>query len=97
MCIADKYAIICLESVDNKKEKEINEIVGVNSFNYPKDLSKFDCIVITTNHKEFKTNSRKLVKYLKNCNFILDNMKVWEKINFPQNIEYKISGEKNWL
>ena len=78
-------------------KKEINEIVGVNSFNYPKDLSKFDCIVITTNHKEFKTNSRKLVKYLKNCNFILDNMKVWEKINFPQNIDYKISGEKNWL
>ena len=78
-------------------KKEINEIVGVNSFNYPEDLSKFDCIVITTNHKEFKTNSRKLVKYLKNCNFILDNMKVWEKINFPQNIEYKISGEKNWL
>ena len=78
-------------------KKEINEIVGVNSFNYPEDLSKFDCIVITTNHKEFKTNSRKLIKYLKNCNFILDNMKVWEKINFPQNIEYKISGEKNWL
>ena len=78
-------------------KKEINEIVGVNSFNYPKDLSKFDCIVITTNHKEFKTNSRKLIKYLKNCNFILDNMKVWEKINFPQNIDYKISGEKNWL
>ena len=78
-------------------KKEINEIVGVNSFNYPEDLSKFDCIVITTNHKEFKTNSRKLIKYLKNCNFILDNMKVWEKINFPQNIDYKISGEKNWL
>ena len=78
-------------------KKEINEIVGVNSFNYPKDLSKFDCIVITTNHKEFKTDSRKLTKHLKNCNFILDNMKVWEKINFPENIDYKISGEKNWL
>ena len=29
--------------------------------------------------------------------YILDNMRVWEKIDFPKHINYKISGEKNWI
>ena len=77
--------------------KEINQIVGVKSFKYPKDLSKFDCIVISIDHKEFKTNMKSIIKYLPKCRFILDNMKVWEKIDFPKHITYKISGEKNWI
>ena len=48
-------------------------------------------------HKEFKTNIKNITKYLTNCKYILDNMKVWEKINFPKHIAYKISGEKNWI
>ena len=77
--------------------REIYKIANVKSFNYPKDLSKFDCIVISIDHKEFKTNIKRIVKYLSNCKYILDNMKVWEKINFPKRITYKISGEKNWI
>lgn len=77
--------------------KEIAKIVGVKSFKYPQDLSKFDCIVISIDHKEFKANIKNITKYLTNCKYILDNMKVWEKINFPKHITYKISGEKNWI
>ena len=76
---------------------EIYKIANVKSFKYPKDLSKFDCIVISIDHEEFKTNIKGIVKYLSNCKYILDNMKVWEKINFPKRITYKISGEKNWI
>ena len=36
--------------------KEIGKIVGVKSFKYPQGLSKFDCIVVSIDHKEFKTN-----------------------------------------
>ena len=78
-------------------DKEINQITGVKSFKYPKDLSKFDCIVISIDHKEFKTNIKNITKHLSKCKYILDNMKVWEKINFPNHITYKISGEKNWI
>jgi len=77
--------------------KEIKQITGVNSFKYPEDLSKFDCIVISIDHKEFKINMKKIGNHLKNCKYILDNMRVWEKIKFPKSITYKISGEKNWL
>jgi len=77
--------------------KEIGKIVGVKSFKYPQGLSKFDCIVVSIDHKEFKTNIKNITKYLTNCKYILDNMKVWEKINFPKHIAYKISGEKNWI
>ena len=79
------------------KVKEIKKIAGVKSFKYPSDLSKFECIVITTNHDEFKTNSKSIIKHLTNCNYILDNMKIWKNINFPKKITYKISGEKHWL
>ena len=77
--------------------KEIKQIAGVKSFKYPQDLNKFDCIVISIDHKEFKTKMKSITKYLSNCKYILDNMKVWEKINFPKRITYKISGEKNWI
>ncbi len=77
--------------------KEIKQIAGVKSFKYPQDLNKFDCIVVSIDHKEFKTKMKSITKYLSNCKYILDNMKVWEKINFPKRITYKISGEKNWI
>ncbi len=77
--------------------KEIKQIAGVKSFKYPQDLNKFDCIVVSIDHKEFKTKMKSITKYLTKCKYILDNMKVWEKINFPKRITYKISGEKNWI
>tara|TARA_B100000900_G_C20573184_1_gene714179 strand:+ start:457 stop:1779 length:1323 start_codon:yes stop_codon:yes gene_type:complete len=77
--------------------EEIKRIVGVKSFKFPQDLSKFDCIVVSIDHKEFKTNMKRITKHLSNCKYILDNMKVWEKISFPKHITYKISGEKNWI
>ena len=77
--------------------QEILKIAGVKSFKYPNELSKFDCIVISIDHKEFKKLKGKTVKNLKKCKFILDNMKVWSKLQIPKHINYKISGDKNWI
>ena len=70
---------------------------SIDTFNYPNDLNKFDCIVLSVDHDEFKEN-KKIKKYLKNCKFILDNNGVWENIDFRDlRIEYHISGDSNWL
>lgn len=78
-------------------KREIKQIVGVKSFDYPDQLSVFDCIVISVDHKEFKVNLNSLKKYLSSCKYVLDNMGVWKNLNFPKNVIYKISGEENWI
>ena len=78
-------------------KKEIKDKTGLNSLKYPKDLIKYDCIVISVDHDLFKKNFNKTKKYLTNCKFILDNMGAWKNYEIPKNINYKISGEKNWI
>ena len=78
-------------------KKEIKDKTGLNSFNYPIDLVKYDCVVICVDHEFFKKDFNRTKKYLTNCKFILDNMAVWENYDIPAHINYKISGEKNWI
>mgnify|MGYP001277984567 FL=1 len=78
-------------------KKEIKDKTGLNSLKYPKDLINYDCIVISVDHDFFKKNFNKTKKYLTNCKFILDNMGTWKNYEIPKNINYKISGEKNWI
>ena len=78
-------------------KKEIKDKTGLNSLNYPVDLINYDCVVICVDHDLFKKNFNITKKYLKKCKFILDNMAVWKNYDIPKNINYKISGEKNWI
>ena len=78
-------------------KKEIKDKTGLNSLKYPKDLINYDCIVISVDHDFFKKNFNKTKKYLTKCKFILDNMGIWKNYEMPKNINYKISGEKNWI
>ena len=71
--------------------------MNINTFKFPYDLKKFDCLVIFIDHKEFKISSKKLKKYTSNLKFILDNMGVWKENKFNKLIEYHISGDKNWI
>ena len=48
-------------------------------------------------HDEFKISNKQLNKHLKKTKYILDNMGIWEKNDFNKNIEYHISGDKNWI
>ena len=57
-------------------------------------IKKFDCVVISVDHKEFKINQKNIVKHLSNCKFILDNMQIWKKINFQIELNIKYLEKK---
>tara|TARA_B100000795_G_scaffold267756_1_gene253265 strand:+ start:1407 stop:2729 length:1323 start_codon:yes stop_codon:yes gene_type:complete len=78
-------------------KEEIKELVGIDTFSYPNELNKFDAIVVSVDHDEFK-NTENLRKNLVSCKYILDNLGIWEKLNLYQlGIEYHVSGDKNWI
>tara|TARA_X000000368_G_C23054434_1_gene723152 strand:+ start:2725 stop:4053 length:1329 start_codon:yes stop_codon:yes gene_type:complete len=77
---------------------EIKDILGTKSFKFPSDLNKFDCIIIATDHNEFKIEKKLLQRYLMTNTFILDFFGIWKKHNLNNNgKKYLISGNKNWL
>ena len=75
--------------------KEIHNAVKVKAFNFPKDLSKFDCIIVTVDHKQFKIKKQILEKYLKSCKLIIDHDGAWKKYNLKNN--YHLSGDSGWI
>ena len=77
--------------------EEIKEKTGLKTFKFPQGLKSFDCIVLSVDHSQFKKKFELTRKYIKGCKYILDNMGVWKNLNLPKKIEYKISGEKNWI
>lgn len=77
---------------------EIKKILGAKSFNFPHDLYKFDCVVIATDHDQFKIKPKILKKHIKNKKFILDFFGIWRKYKLNKNgNRYLISGNKNWI
>ena len=78
--------------------EEINKILGVKTFKFPKKLSNFDCIVVTVDHSKFKIKQNILKRNLGNCKFILDNNGIWKNYNLNSSkLIYHMAGEKNWL
>ena len=78
--------------------KEIKKILNVNAFRFPTDLNKFDCIVVSVDHDEFKKNLGKIFKKFKKTKFILDNNGIWEKSKKSlKKYNYHISGDNNWI
>ncbi len=76
-------------------KREIYDAVKVKTFNFPKDLSTFDCLIVTVDHKQFKIKKKILEKYLKKCKLIIDHDGAWKKYNFKNN--YHLSGDHGWL
>ena len=76
-------------------KKEIYNAVKVKTFNFPRDLTSFDCLVITVDHKQFKISKRTLEKYIKNCKLIIDHDGAWKKYNFKNN--YHLTGDREWI
>ena len=75
--------------------KEIHKAVKVKTFNFPKDLPKFDCIIVSVDHKQFKMKKHILEKYLKNCKLIIDHDGTWKKYNLKNN--YHLTGDRGWI
>jgi nucleotide sugar dehydrogenase len=74
---------------------EIKKTTGVETFKFPSQLSKFDCLIVTVNHKQFRIPPLKLRKYLKNCKFIIDHEGVWQSYNLDD--KYHLTGDSGWL
>ena len=74
---------------------EIKKATGAETFKFPSELIKFDCLIVTVNHKQFKLSPLKLKKYLKNCKFIIDHEGAWESYKLDNN--YHLTGDSGWL
>ena len=76
-------------------KEEIKKAVNVETFKFPHQLTKFDCLIVTVNHKQFRISSGKLKKYLKNCKFIIDHEGAWQNYNLAD--KYYLTGASGWL
>jgi len=78
--------------------KEIEQIVGVPTFEFPGALKEFDSLVIVADHRVYLSTPDRLIKSgLAGCNMILDNTGIWENIDFGPDVEYHVAGDRNWL
>ena len=76
-------------------KREIYDAVKIKTFNFPKDLTKFDCLIVSVDHKQFKIPKKISEKYLKNCKLIIDHDGAWKKYNLKYN--YHLSGDHGWI
>ncbi len=76
-------------------KEEIKKAVNVETFKFPHQLTKFDCLIVTVNHKQFRISPVKLKKYLKNCKFIIDHEGAWQNYNLAD--KYYLTGASGWL
>lgn len=78
-------------------KSEIKHIVNAETFDFPNDLKEFDTILITSDHHIYQyTPQEEIIKNLKNCKVIMDNIGVWEDIKFKK-IKYYRVGYIGWL
>ena len=75
--------------------QEIYNAAKVKTFRFPKDLSNFDCLILSVDHKQFKIKKKILEKYLKKCKLIIDHDGAWKKYNLKNN--YHLSGDRGWI
>ena len=75
--------------------KEIFDAVKVKTFVFPRDLKRFDCLIVTVNHKQFNIPKKVLEKNLKKCKFIIDHDGAWKKYNLKNN--YHLTGDREWI
>lgn len=82
-------------------DKEIKSICGTDSFKYPEDLGIFDAILIVASHNLYvSTPTDDILKYLTNCQLIIDNMGAWSQKQHEFDslgIEYHEAGDAKWL
>jgi nucleotide sugar dehydrogenase len=76
-------------------KEEIKKATGVETFKFPNQLTKFDCIIVTVNHKQFRILPNYLRRYLNNCKLIIDHEGAWENYNLGE--KYHLTGDRGWL
>ena len=81
-------------------ENEIRHIAGVDTFNYPEDLKKFDSIVVSVPHVDYtETPVPILLKSIRPRTFVVDAEGAWQSYRafFDQKgIDYRKIGDAGW-
>jgi UDP-N-acetyl-D-mannosaminuronate dehydrogenase len=80
--------------------EEIMKLAGTPSFDFPKGLREFDCIVIVAGHRVYRAIAESQLKAeLVHCKIILDNLEeTWKNFSWPQQgPRYLVAGDQNWL
>lgn len=93
------------EKVNNVKvhdpyysENEIESLTNCKSLKFPDGLADRDTIVIVSPHMEYRyTDREKILKSLANTRLVIDNMGIWNDIEFLEKIEYHEAGDAHWL
>ena len=79
-------------------EKEIKDLLDVESLKFPQGLKGFDTILIVANHMKYRyVNESRITENLQHCKLILDNMGCWKDLKFSTEIEYHEAGDAHWL
>ena len=79
---------------------EVQSIVGLDTFEYPKELAQFSGLIIVPPHRVYsQTPKGILFQFLKKGQTILDNEGIWNKWHkdfIIQGIDYHTVGDKGW-
>lgn len=78
--------------------EEIRDRCNTRTFDFPHGMNEFDIILLVADHSLYKyTPQIDIVKNLKRCRYVLDNVGLWRKIKWPRDIRYYEAGFKNWI
>jgi hypothetical protein len=80
--------------------EEIKKITGADSFEFPDELSQFECILVVAGHRLYQAISEnKLKNCLTNCKLVIDNVEeAWKVFDWRSTgIEYFVAGDSDWL
>jgi nucleotide sugar dehydrogenase len=79
--------------------EEIQEIVGVEKFDFPEGLKEFDTILVVASHREYRSYTRSdVLRHVVNCRLVIDNAELWRDLDLNEHgIEYYLPGNRNWL
>jgi len=80
--------------------EEISTVAGVEAFDYPDGLSRFEAVVAVVDHKVFRKAGNDVLPHLHGCRFVLDNMGMWASLSAEfkaRGVEYHKSGDADWL
>ncbi|MBI4489877.1 MAG: nucleotide sugar dehydrogenase [Deltaproteobacteria bacterium] len=78
--------------------EEINELWGLERFEFPADLERFDGILVATDHREYnQVHWGTIFGKLSRCRLIIDNLGAWGGVDFERHdIVYLEPGARDW-
>ncbi len=79
-------------------EKEIFELTNCPSLVFPEGLAGCDGVLVVSPHMHYRSvHKQDLIKHLSHVKIILDNMGIWNDLDFPKTMHYYEAGHANWL